>query len=161
MRRILFIRFGHGYAASRSAWLGFKRRGSRCKRIARHRTKYLTAFVGTAKLPEMASSKDFCKALEAIFAENNGPYVDVRAGDLYVRVGGKSGPNRMPSCVNVMRREKKDGDEVVAGPPSGIGPKPRPVVTRSNSPPNVEIADGIANTDKGKQFQLKCQDFLD
>ena len=86
---LILIRFGHGYAASRSAWLGFKRRGSRCKRIAWHRTKYLTAFVGTAKLPEMASSKDFSKALEAIFAENNGLYVDVRAGDLYVRAGGK------------------------------------------------------------------------
>ena len=49
----------------------------------------MTAFVGTAKLPEMASSKDFSKALEAIFAENNGLYVDVRAGDLYVRAGGK------------------------------------------------------------------------
>lgn len=48
--------------------------------------------------------------------------VEINAGRLHRLVGGYPSTNhRMPGCCNVMRGEMKEGDVVVAEPPSGRG----------------------------------------
>lgn len=50
--------------------------------------------------------------------------VDVNAGKLHRLVGGYPGPgHRMPVCCDVMRQAMAPGDEVVAQPPQGKGPR--------------------------------------
>lgn len=69
--------------------------------------------------------RDFQKELDKIFEMAQGQgnlYVDVKSGDLHRRVGGYPGRNhRMPLCCKVMKRNMKQGDQILQQPPSGQG----------------------------------------
>jgi hypothetical protein len=71
------------------------------------------------------TSEDFQNALNKIFADawrNGEPFVDVKAGDLHRVIGGYPGTNhRMPLCCHVMRKNMKEGDEILNQPPKGNG----------------------------------------
>ena len=87
---------------------------------------------------------------------------------MYAAVGGKNGPNRMPSWCRVMLGEKKERDEIIAAPPKGKGPNLviRYRLPRSEAAAGSEVIASIgihgggevSNTGKGRQFQLKCKE---
>jgi len=68
---------------------------------------------------------DFESALRCLFkeAEEAGKsYIDINAGDLHRKVGGYPGRNhRMPSCNEVMKKNMRPGDQILAQPPQGKG----------------------------------------
>jgi hypothetical protein len=67
--------------------------------------------------------RDFQKELDEIFEMAQGQvHVDVKSGDLHRRVGGYPGRNhRMHSCCEVMKRNMKQGDQILQQPSSGQG----------------------------------------
>ena len=69
--------------------------------------------------------RDFQKELDKIseVAQSQRTlHVDVKSGDLHRRVGGYPGRNhRMPLCCEVMKRNIKQGDQILQQPPSGQG----------------------------------------
>lgn len=71
------------------------------------------------------TADDFQNALNNIFivAQNQGKsYIDVTSGDLHRIVGGYPGRNhRMPVCCEVMKRNMKEGDQILYQPPKGQG----------------------------------------
>jgi len=55
-------------------------------------------------------------------SEEGKPYVEVKSGELHSEVGSYPGSNhRMPVCCDVMRRNMKEGDEILQQPPKGKG----------------------------------------
>lgn len=75
----------------------------------------------------MPTSTEFRDELRSKFREaelKKLPYVDLNAGELHRRLGGYPGTNhQMPSCCQVMEQERRASDEILAGPPSGKGPR--------------------------------------
>ena len=73
----------------------------------------------------MPTSDDFQKELDSIFAFAEGKLliaVVIKSGDLHRLVGDYPGADhRMPICCAVMRKNMKNGDEVLSEPPSGAG----------------------------------------
>ena len=74
----------------------------------------------------MPTKEDFLSELRSQFrrAQDRGArYVTINAGELHRRVGGypSRGGHRMPLCCDVMYRERRNGDEVIAAPPKGKG----------------------------------------
>jgi hypothetical protein len=68
------------------------------------------------------NTETFREALQRVLEESPGGFVDIRAKDLYAKVGGGEGKDyRMSECCDVMRRAMKPGDEKQAGPPSWRG----------------------------------------
>ncbi len=71
------------------------------------------------------TSKDFERVLQNILedaARTARDHVDIGAGDLHRQVGGYPGTDhRLATCCAVMRRTMKNGDLVLAQPPSGVG----------------------------------------
>jgi len=71
------------------------------------------------------SNQDFQNELNHIFsiAQQQGKdYVDVKSGDLHRQVGGYPGPNhRMPVCCDIMKKNMKNGDQILQQPPKGRG----------------------------------------
>ncbi|MFO1493093.1 MAG: GIY-YIG nuclease family protein [Lysobacterales bacterium] len=47
------------------------------------------------------------------------PFIDIRAGELHKSLS--QGRNRMPLCCNAMHQMAREGDEILEGPPSGLG----------------------------------------
>lgn len=73
----------------------------------------------------MPTTEDFQNELNRIFQEKQRKgerYAVIKAGDLHRRVGGYPSRNhRMPICCNVMKRNMREGDEIMEEPPSGYG----------------------------------------
>jgi len=64
----------------------------------------------------------FRDALQRVFAESQGSFVDVVSGELHGLVGGYPGKNhRMPVCCDVMRKAMQPGDSVRTSPLKGKG----------------------------------------
>ena len=58
-----------------------------------------------------------------LLAQNKkSPFVDVKSGDLYRRIGGYPAYNhRMSICCSTMKNIMKTGDKILNEPPSGQG----------------------------------------
>jgi len=73
----------------------------------------------------MPTAEDFRNALNEKFRnalDGGQELIQIRSGDLHRELGGYPGlSHRMPVCCQVMRREMRDGDTVVAEPPQGMG----------------------------------------
>ena len=73
----------------------------------------------------MPNSFDFESALNCLFKkeeEAGKSFIDVNAGNLHRKVGGYPGRNhRMPSCNEVMKKNMRPGDQILAQPPKGKG----------------------------------------
>jgi hypothetical protein len=73
----------------------------------------------------MPTTDDFQKELDSIFAfaeEKLLTAIVLKSGDLHRLVGDYPGTDhRMPICCNVMRKNMRNGDEVLSEPPSGAG----------------------------------------
>lgn len=73
----------------------------------------------------MPTADDFQKELDFIFAFAKAKLLTaivIKSGDLHRLVGDYPGTDhRMPICCNVMRKNMKNGDEVLSEPPSGAG----------------------------------------
>ena len=68
------------------------------------------------------NAETFRKALQRVFAEAKGSFVDVTSGDLHRLVGGYPGrSHKMPVCCDVMRMAMQSGDTILASPPKGRG----------------------------------------
>ncbi len=71
-------------------------------------------------------TEKFRVALADAFAQahtEGKPFLEIRAGDLHYRLS--FGSNRMPLCCNAMHQARREGDEVLESPPSGLGPRLR------------------------------------
>ena len=73
----------------------------------------------------MPTANDFQKELDTIFTfaeEKLLTAIVMKSGDLHRLVGDYPGTDhRMPICCNVMRKNMRNGDEVLSEPPSGAG----------------------------------------
>ncbi len=72
----------------------------------------------------MPSTEDFQKELDSIFTfaeEKLLTAIIIKSGALHRLVGSYPGDHRMPMCCNVMRKNMRNGDEVLSEPPSGEG----------------------------------------
>ena len=71
------------------------------------------------------TAEAFARALQAEFAHASArgqPSIRMHAGELHRTVGGYPGcSHRMPMCCQVMRSAMRQGDSIVASPPSGAG----------------------------------------
>ena len=70
-------------------------------------------------------SEDFRNELLAQIApavKRGASHVEVNAGELHRAIGSYPGANhRMPICCDILRREAKDGDEIISEPKEGKG----------------------------------------
>jgi hypothetical protein len=72
--------------------------------------------------PVTVNAQTFRNALQSVFNESQGKFVDVTSGELYRMVGGHTGRDyRMATCCNVMRKAMQPGDIVLNSPPKGRG----------------------------------------
>jgi 5-methylcytosine-specific restriction protein A len=70
----------------------------------------------------IVNTETFRKALQRVFAESPGSFVDVTSRELYRSVGGRTGRDyKMAPCCNVMTKAMRPGDTVLAKPPKGRG----------------------------------------
>jgi len=73
----------------------------------------------------MPKSADFIAAIHTSFRGaqiKKHKYLDINSGDLHRLLGYYPGPDhRMPLCCGAMRKEMKQGDQILNQPPKGNG----------------------------------------
>ena len=82
----------------------------------------VTTTTANEQLIGTVNTETFRRALQQVFAQAQGSFVDVTSGELYRSVGGRTGRDyRMAPCCDVMRQAMHSGDEVLKSPPKGRG----------------------------------------
>lgn len=73
----------------------------------------------------MPTKDEFANELKARFRrakERGAESLEVNSGEMHRAMGGYPGSNhQMPSCCDVMHENLRNGDEIIASPPSGRG----------------------------------------
>ena len=99
------------------------------------------------------------------------PFIEINAGDLHRRIGSYPGSDhRMPMCCEVMRSERRRGDEIISSPAKGVGASltiryrlPRENNPRTSEPAKITAEEQIrledvkASTQTAEQLKLSNQ----